>query len=663
MTVALILVASLVGAFYFREAKRTLDAEIRDRALYVAREIAALTADDITTGNLLEIYRKIAPPFAADDESHSGNSLRYLMVYNHACKMLIASTAAEVYLSSGASFYTRPGSNLQDREDTTLHCDSDGGITEPVFRIKADGVYDLTLPVMSGADRVGYVRAGISSQRFEQKFSGFITKSAVALIGILLVGLAFSQIIAISITRPILQLSKAADRLSQQDWDTPFPVKGSDEISKLGHTFNQMALTLRTRDTSLSRGNRDLFLLHTAGLDLMESLDQEALLVKIAARAEDLVRADTIAISVVDRSDRMLKYLGVYGSRSHVIRGLEMPVEAGGIYNWLVSYGTPLLIPDALADFRLDSTSMKSLGFRSIMTIPLWSANTMTGLITAVNKKGGTNFDKHDLRLFTVFSSLAAAALQNASLYSDLKGKMSELHATQEQLLHSTRMVAIGELSANVAHEINNPLTSVLGYTTHLIKTLDLPDEPKRILGLMEQETLRVRKIIRNLLDFARQRPSWMQPGDLTQPLRETVALLQGIAEQASVRIQEDYPESPVIVNMDHNEMKQVFINILNNALQAMPHGGVIAINVDIASEQECFVVIRDSGVGIAAEHKNKIFEPFFSTKEKGDGTGLGLSISYRIVQNHGGSIEVQSEQGQGTTFRVVLPLYKLAAV
>jgi signal transduction histidine kinase len=353
----------------------------------------------------------------------------------------------------------------------------------------------------------------------------------------------------------------------------------------------------------------------------------------------------------------MLKYLGVFGNMSKALKARELPIEAGGIYNWLASYGTPLLIPDAQADFRFDSDQMKSLGIKSVIAVPLWSSNTMTGLLTAINKKGSVSFDKHDLRLFTVFSSLAAAALQNASLYSDLKDKMMELKATQEQLIHSTKMAAIGELSANVAHEINNPLTSVLGYTTHLLKTLPLPEAPRQILKMMEQETLRVRKIIRNLLDFARHKPSWKQPADIALPLRETVALVQGTADSASVAILEEYPPSPIMVNIDHNEMKQVFINIVNNALHAMPEGGKLRIRVDRMREKELVVKISDTGNGIAPEHLDKIFEPFYSTKNSGDGTGLGLSISYRIVRNHGGRIEVESKVGEGSTFSVILPV------
>ena len=655
MAIALILVATVIGAFFFWEGKKTLDAEMRGRALYVARELSALIVDDIITGNRHEIYKKLSPPFIANEDSLSRSSLLYLMVYNRNCELLIGSTATEVFFNSDSYFYTIPSAKSTVRDAALLSRDLKQ-VYEPVFVITKDGVYDVTLPVLMGNEQVGYIRAGISGKRYEQNFMGTMKKGAIALFCILLVGMAFSQIIAHGISKPILRLSDAAGKLSQQNWETQFPVEGSDEISKLGYAFNQMALTLKEREESLSRGNRDLFILHTSGLDLMESLDLDSLRDKILARAEDLVRADTTAVSIIDSSDPMLRYLGVYGNKAKVIQELEMPIEAGGIYNWLVSYGTPLLIPDAQDDYRLDSELMKSLGIKSIMTVPLWSSNRMTGILTAVNKTGGASFDKHDLRLYTVYSSLVAAALQNASLYSDLKGKMDELKMAQEQLVHSTKMAAIGELSANVAHEINNPLTSVLGYTTHLLKTLDLPEAPRRILGMMEQETLRVRKIIRNLLDFARQKPSWMQPADVSLPLRETVALVQGVADKAAVMIHEDFPRAPVMVVMDHNEIKQVFINIVNYAIQAMPRGGDLRISLVGNRSHETMIEFSDTGIGIPAEHLGKIFEPFFSTKDSGDGTGLGLSISYRIVRNHGGRIETESTVGRGTTFRVFLP-------
>jgi signal transduction histidine kinase len=657
MTTAPILVVMLIGVFFFWEGREVIDEETRDRARVVGRELAALTADDVVTGNRVELYKKMSPFFAADEDIRTGKDLLYALIFNRSCGPLVGSTDSGVFFDS-KSLYALSSGRSAVSDDSVFAC-VPTQTHEPAIVMKKSGVCDLTLPILSGHKLVGYVRVGVSGKLYEKKIFAVMKKSAGALLVIFLIGIAFSQIIAMGISKPILRLGNAVEKLGQQNWDAPFPVKGNDEISKLGHAFNQMALILKQRETSLSQGNRDLFILHTTGLGLMESLDREPLLTKIAVGAEDLVRADTTAVSMVDKSDHMLKYLGVFGSKRQSIKELDLPLEAGGIYNWMASYGTPLLIIDAENDFRLNGLQMKSFGIKSIMTVPLWSSNTMTALLTAINKKGGSNFDKHDLRLFTVFSNLASAALQNASLYSDLKWKMVELNTTQEQLVHSTKMAAIGGLSANVAHEINNPLTSVLGYTTHLLKTLDLPETQRKILVTMEQETLRVRKIIRNLLEFSRQRPSWMEPEDISLPLRETIALVQGIADSSSVVIHEDYPTEPVLVNMDHNEMKQVFINIANNALQAMPQGGALRVKADVTRENEVVVVFSDSGTGIAPEHMDKIFEPFFSTKGNGGGTGLGLSISDRIVQNHGGKIEAESSPLYGTTFRVVLPRYR----
>ncbi len=651
------LVSFLVGLFFYREGTAMLDAEIRGRALYVARELSSLTMDDIITENRHDIYKKLTPLFVAEDDAHTGSDLLYIMIYRRDGTLIIGSSGTAAFFTSDSYFYTLPAGNKMQIDDVTLSPDMKRA-TGPVFLFKQAGVYDLTVPVMTGEDRAGFVRVGVSSQRYAEKFTGLVRKASLALIGILLVGMAFSQIITLGITRPIRTLSDAADMLSQQNWETPFPVKGNDEISKLGHAFNQMALTLKQREASLSSWNRDLFILHTAGLDLMESLELETLVTKIAARADDLVRADTTAVSVLSTKNFTLQYLGVRGSKRQVLSEQELPLEAGGIYNWLACYGTPLLIPDAQADFRLDGEKMKLLGIKTLMMVPLWSSNTLTGMLTVVNKKGGASFDKHDLRLFTVFGNIAGAALQNASLYTDLSVKMLELKSAQQQLVHSSKMAAIGELAANVAHEINNPLTSVLGYTTYLLKTVDLADSPKRMLGMMEQETLRVRKIIRNLLDFSRRKPSWMRPADLRIPIKETIALVHGLAESSHIRIVEEYPDLPVTVNMDHDEMKQVFINIAYNALQAMPSGGEFRVHITVQDHQ-VVSEFRDTGVGIAPEHLDKIFEPFFSTKESGDGTGLGLSISYRIIQNHGGMIEAASEVGQGTVFRVTLPLYQ----
>jgi signal transduction histidine kinase len=658
MTAAFIMVAALVGLFFLWEGRKTLGAEARNKALYMAQELATETADDIGRQDRLAIYKTIKRHMTADKDTPTGRALLYIIAYDQNCSLIIGSTATEIISPNTSFLYMLPVENEMIRDTPLLTC-KPSMTHESILLITKSGVYDYTIPVRIGFEHVGFIRVGVWGQLYGQDFTVITTKAGVALLGILLVSLVFSRIITLRIIEPILRLRDAVDKVSRRKWDSPIPVEGSDEISKLSHAFNQMALILKEREAGLSRENRELFILHTAGLDFMESLDVNTLLTKIAAHAENLVWADTTAISMVSPPDGMLKYLGAFGSKAKTIKELEMPIEAGGIFNWFLIYGAPLLIPDAQDDFRLDSNLMRSLEIRSMIAVPLWSSNRLTGLLTAINKKGGMCFDKHDLRLFTVFSSLAATALQNASLHSDLKEKIKQVNAAQGQRVHSTKMETIGELSTNLAHEINNPLTSVLGYTTHLLKTVQLPEAPRRILEIMEQEMLRVRKFIRNLLDFARHKPSWMQPEDIAMPLREAIALAQGLADTASVAIHEDYPLTPVMVNMDHDEMKQVFLNIVSNALHAMPQGGDLRIRLDCVDKNKAVIEFSDTGIGIVPENLDKIFKPFFTTKNNGDGTGLGLSISHQIVHNHGGRIEAESEVGKGSVFRVFLPLYQ----
>jgi len=658
MSLAIVLVSVLVGFFLLSEGKQAQQRALRSRAYDLGSFFSSFAIDDIVSANTSELTRKLLPLFPAEERFPDERDLIYLIVYDRTGEVLVATSPAGIITAGkGAGGPTRG-----DAGDERLRAPLDAAAflgAEPHYQHTAEGSVHLTLPVFAGGVRVGFLGVGIADHGFQTLSSALFRKAFMIVTAILLLGLVFSQVIAAGITKPIARLSAAVDELGRQNWRTPLPIRGRDELSQLANAFNQMALTLRRRETSLSRGNRDLFILHTAGLDLMEGLDLDSLLRKIAARAEDLVKADTIAVATVDRTTRALRYLEVTGSKESILRDLDLPLESGGIYNWIVSYGTPLLIEDARSDYRLDAEQMRSLGITTIITVPLWTSSTMMSILTAVNKQGGGAFDKHDLQLLTVFSNLAGAALQNSFLYNDLKQSMEELKSTQKQLVHSTKMAAIGELAANVAHEINNPLTSVLGYTGHLLKTLEVPEDARQKLRMMEQETLRVRKIIRNLLDFTRQGMDQRRSGDLLQPLREMVSLLQGAAKAAAVRIDEDYPPLPVTVEMDPNEIKQVFINIMNNALHAMPQGGTLTIRVEQRGDHETVVEFSDTGHGIPREHLEKVFEPFFSTKGYGDGTGLGLSISYRIVQNHGGRIEVESEVGRGSRFRVLLPLHK----
>ena len=235
-----------------------------------------------------------------------------------------------------------------------------------------------------------------------------------------------------------------------------------------------------------------------------------------------------------------------------------------------------------------------------------------------------------------------------------------DLHRSQRQLLQSAKLAAIGELATNIAYEVNNPLTGVLGYTGLLLKTDDIPADKKEQLRTIERETLRAREILRHLLDFSRRRPPRMVVTDLGSIVEDSLALVRGQAKIADVEIRTEYAPALSQVALDTDEIKQVFVNLFNNAFHAMPAGGTLTVRCDAVrtseGREQVSVSITDTGQGIPEEHLDKIFDPFFTTRAEGEGTGLGLSVSYMIVQNHGGTIEVESSPGQGTTFRIVLP-------
>ena len=230
----------------------------------------------------------------------------------------------------------------------------------------------------------------------------------------------------------------------------------------------------------------------------------------------------------------------------------------------------------------------------------------------------------------------------------------------QQQLLTSEKLASIGLLSAGVAHEINTPLTGISSYIQMLQKRLT-DTHYAQILGKVEAQTDRVARIIKNLLAFARS-PSEasFQRVDLKQSLEEILSLIDYKLKTMNIRLHLDLAAVPPITAQGER-LQQVFINIILNALDAMPDGGDLRISLAHDGETE-IVRISDTGTGIKPEHRSRIFDPFFTTKGVGKGTGLGLSISYAIVKEHDGRIDVQSEVGRGSTFAITLPIDRRGA-
>jgi len=227
--------------------------------------------------------------------------------------------------------------------------------------------------------------------------------------------------------------------------------------------------------------------------------------------------------------------------------------------------------------------------------------------------------------------------------------------ATQRQISRSEKLASIGRLAAGIAHEINNPLTGVLMFA-HILQEREGRDEQDRKdLNVIIKETTRVSGIVRSLLDFAHESAPSKSLLNLNDVIREIIQLTHVEVEGHEIVIVEELDDQLSPILGDRDQLKQVFLNLMLNAIEAMPTGGTLAVS-SASRNGEVVVQVVDTGCGIPEQHLDRIFDPFFTTKPVGQGTGLGLSVSYGIIQQHGGSLEVKSEETKGTTVQVVLP-------
>jgi two-component system NtrC family sensor kinase len=251
------------------------------------------------------------------------------------------------------------------------------------------------------------------------------------------------------------------------------------------------------------------------------------------------------------------------------------------------------------------------------------------------------------------------------SMLTSLQERDKRIKAESEiKLVRSEKQASIGRLAAGVAHEINNPLTGVLTFTHMLLQRKDLKDKVRSDLKAIAQQTERVRRIVKNLLDFSRQIELNPEPTDINRVVSTAVLLMRNQALVKGVSLEFKPGEEIPLLTLDANQMQSVMLNLLLNALDATKRDDSIMITTGIGTSgngvggvQGVEIQVKDTGCGIPPENLDKLFDPFFTTKEVGQGTGLGLAVSYGIVQRHGGNIQVQSMVSKGSTFTVWLPL------
>ncbi len=250
---------------------------------------------------------------------------------------------------------------------------------------------------------------------------------------------------------------------------------------------------------------------------------------------------------------------------------------------------------------------------------------------------------------------LISAVAREVALVVERKEAEKEKAALQQQLMHADRLATIGKLAAGVAHELNEPLGSILGFAQLAKKCPGLPQPAGRDIEKIVTASLYAREVIKKLMVFARQVPARKAQLNLNQVVEEALYFLEARCAKGGIQVVRVFSPDMPDLHADPAQLKQVLVNLVVNAVQAMPDGGTLTVGTQVTGSTVS-VVVQDTGIGMSEDVLPKIFLPFFTTKDVSEGTGLGLAVVHGIVVSHGGSIDVQSHPGQGTRFEVRLP-------
>ena len=352
--------------------------------------------------------------------------------------------------------------------------------------------------------------------------------------------------------------------------------------------------------------------------------------------------------------DESGEYLVIHPSCVGFVSALEsrarMPLT-GSVSGRVYKTGQPQLIADTS---KIPYYFAASPSLRSELAVPVQTGNRTIGVLNAESPQLDA-FDADSQHLFEAIAAQLGVVMENARLYEAEREQRKLVEQSQAQLVHGEKLAAMGRLAASLAHEINNPLQTIHN-GLQVVLSFDMPpEEHQEYLVMIDEEVTRLRDIVTRTLDFARRSQEVMKLTDLNKLLEKVLALVEKYLQHHNIALQCDLADNLPNVLTASNEISQVFLNLLLNATEAMNGGGVLRVSTRLVDGVWIAISFSDTGRGIAPEYLDHVFEPFFSTKEKG--TGLGLAVSYNIVKRHSGEISVQSTRDEGTTFTVLLPM------
>jgi len=414
-------------------------------------------------------------------------------------------------------------------------------------------------------------------------------------------------------------------------------------------------------EDEIRRRNRELNALNAMAVIATQSFDLDEILNLTLRQVASLMGAETGSIYLANANEAIFRRRAGWGPRSADRAHFSEMQFPDGFGDLVMRSRTEVItseylphLPQLVADF------IRADGFISWMWVLLWSKDNPIGLM-GISSREPREYTSNDENLLVAIGRQLATTIEKVRLYEETCKAYEDLRLTQEQLLQSEKMSAVGQLIAGVAHELNNPLTAILGYA-QLLESEGLGERAADFVGKLFKQAQRTHRVVQNLLSFARQRKPQKQQVDICKVIDETLALRDYDLKVNNIKLEREIEAIPA-VTADPHQLEQVFLNIINNAVDAMleaEHGGILKVRVH-GLEGQVYAEFHDSGPGI--KEPGRIFEPFYTTKSIGKGTGLGLSICYGIVKEHGGDICARNGAEGGAIISVRLPAAGQTAV
>jgi two-component system NtrC family sensor kinase len=423
-----------------------------------------------------------------------------------------------------------------------------------------------------------------------------------------------------------------------------------------------VAFSSEAEPSTLQKAYLRLAVMYRLINDLVSVTDLTELMDRTAERVLEIIKADRALIMLVD--DQSGELLPQATCRRKGLGSGDEISFSKTISRRVFETGESILTSDAMKDGRfLSSDSIILNRIRSTLCVPIKTKDRILGIIHVDTLGNVMGFSQEDLELLAAMGYQIGIAVENAKLITDLRKANVELKEQQAQLIEAEKLALLGKIAGGVAHEINNPIMSVLGFAGMARRKLSEeilgPGNKEaciHYLNVVQEEAQRCIQIAENISNFYRRRHSEKAPMDLNAVLEAALNVANFHMNQGQIEIVRNLkPDLPYVL-ASRGLIQQVIVNLALNARDAMEEGGTLTVSTEPENDSWVRLKISDTGCGIKPEDIPKIFLPLFTTKGEGKGTGLGLSISHDIIKNHNGSIEVESVLGKGTTFTIRLP-------